>query len=130
MQFPQAYHITWGTYGARLTGSQKPYVDRWHNEYGTPLPEADQAREDAARERMREEPVKLTVEQRRVVEEAIQEVSQRYGWTVHAIAAQTDHVHVIVTANREGEALRDALKACASRALNAKYGKRTWWAEK
>jgi REP element-mobilizing transposase RayT len=35
----------------------------------------------------------------------------------------------VITANRNGEELRDALKAVACRALNKKFGKRTWWAE-
>ena len=39
-------------------------------------------------------------------------------------------MHVVVTAPREGEGLRDALKAVASRALNKVYGARPWWAEK
>src|SRR3954447_10496252 len=102
MRFPQAYHITWGTYGARLTGGDKPYVDRWHNEYGTPLPQPDESREDAARERMTEEPVVLTLEQRKWIERAIIELAGRYNWTIHAIAAQSDHVHVVITAMREG----------------------------
>jgi len=54
----------------------------------------------------------------------------RYNWTIHALAAQSDHVHVVITACREGEQLRDALKACASKALNRQFGRRVWWAEK
>ena len=130
MLYPQAYHITWGVYGVRLTGGPKSFVDRWHNEYGEPLPERDEAREDAARDRMSEDPVELTIEQRKEVERAIRELAARYGWTIHAIAVQRDHIHVVITAMREGEKLRDALKAVATRALNAKFGKRTWWAEK
>ena len=54
----------------------------------------------------------------------------RIGWTIHAIAVQSDHVHVVITAARDGEQLRDALKAVASRALNKQFEKKTWWAEK
>ena len=70
------------------------------------------------------------IEQRKEVERAVRELAARYGWTIHAIAIQRDHAHVVITALREGEKLRDALKAVATRALNAKFGKRTWWAEK
>ena len=35
--------------------------------------------------------------------------------TIHANAAQSDHVHVVITAIREGEQLRDVLKATATR---------------
>jgi REP element-mobilizing transposase RayT len=127
--YPMGFFISWGTYGARLTGGDKPFVDRWHNEYGAPLPAPDPAREDAARDRMKEDPVKLTPEQRQLVEQAIREVAERYGWPVHAIAIQGNHAHVVLTAARDGSELRDALKAVASRALNKVYGKRTWWAE-
>lgn len=79
---------------------------------------------------MKGEPVCLTVAQRTLVEEAIHELAKRYEWPIHAIAAQSDHVHVVLTACREGEQLRDALKAVATRALNKRFGSRTWWAEK
>jgi REP element-mobilizing transposase RayT len=49
---------------------------------------------------------------------------------IHSIAVQSDHVHVVITACRDGEELRDALKAVASCALNKIFGKRDWWAEK
>jgi REP element-mobilizing transposase RayT len=123
------YHITWSTYGTRLPGSDKPYVDRWHNEYNEPLPKPDSKREDAARDRMEEDPVWLTLEQGKVVEEAVRDVARRYDWTIHAMASQSDHTHVVITACRKGRELRDALKACATRALNKTFGKRTWWSE-
>lgn len=127
--YPMGYFISWGTYGTRLTGGSKPFVDRWNNEYGTPLPQADEKREEAARDRMNQSPVKLTREQRMEVEQAIRDVAERYCWTIHVIAIQSNHNHVVITAVRAGDELRDALKAVASRALNKKFGKRTWWAE-
>jgi REP element-mobilizing transposase RayT len=124
------FHISWGTHGARLHGSSKPYVDRDHNEPGTPFAPTDPYREDEARVRMKGEPVSLSPAQRKLVEQAIRDVAERYRWGIHAIAVQSDHVHVVLTAPREGEALRDALKAVASRALNTECGSRTSWAEK
>lgn len=129
MRYPLAYHVTWGTHGARLHGSTRPHVDRDHNQYGAPFAPTDPAREDAARKRMQGEPVSLTVDRRIVVEQAIADVARRYGWTIHTTAAQSDHVHVVITAQREGQQLRDALKAVASRALNKRFGARVWWAE-
>lgn len=123
------YHITWGTYGARLHGSTKPYVDLDHNEYGTPLPPTDAQREAEARERMTGDPVSLTIQQRKLVEEAIRALAARYDWTIHALAPQHDHTHVVITAFREGQQLRDSLKAVASKALNKQFGHRKWWAE-
>ena len=127
--YPMGYFISWGTYGARLTGGPKPFVDRWHNEYDKPLPAPDPAREQAARDRMKEDPVTLTVQQRHEVESAIREVAARYRWPIHEIAIQGNHCHVVLTAARDGEELRDALKAVATRALNKHFKKRKWWAE-
>jgi REP element-mobilizing transposase RayT len=129
MVFPQAYHITFAVYLSRPPGSPKPHVDRDHNEYGAPLAPTDPEKEQSARDRAREDPVELTIEQRRLVERAIRDLADRYGWTIHAIAVMRDHVHVVITAPREGEALREAIKATASRWLNREFGKRTWWAE-
>ena len=70
----------------------------------------------------------MTVEQRKLTTAAIRDLADRYQWTLHAIAAMSDHVHVVIGAAREGEPLRDAIKAVASRALSKRYGKRTWWA--
>jgi REP element-mobilizing transposase RayT len=129
MLYPRAYHITWGTYGARLHGSDRPHVDRDHNEYGTPFAPADLEKEESARHRMTQSPVTLSPQQRKEVEQAIRDFAARFGFTIHAIAIQTDHSHVVITADRVGDELREALKACASRALNKTYGKRKWWAE-
>ena len=100
--YPQGYHITFGTYGARLHGSNKPHVDRDHNQYGAPLAPRDPDREDDARNRMSDDPVKLTIEQRRIVERAILELCQRFNWPVHEIAPQSDHVYVVMTARGTG----------------------------
>jgi REP element-mobilizing transposase RayT len=130
MGFPQAYHITWGAYGARLPGTDRPHVDRDHNQFGAPLAPENAGREHSARERMRFDPVSLTLEQRQLVKRAIEELAARYGWVIHEIAVQVDHVHVVLTAPREGEALRDALKAVSTKRLNKVYERREWWAEK
>ncbi len=127
---PLAYHITWGTYGTRLRGGNAPYVDRNHNQYGTPLPPPNPTMQHADHDRMKYDPVYLTEEQRLTVRAAIIDVAHRYNWHIHANAANTDHIHFVITADREGEALRDALKAVACKVLNKKFGRCEWWAEK
>ena len=79
MSFPPAYQISWGTYGGHLNGSAKPFVDKEHNQYGTPFPEHDPSREAFVRSRMTAAPVSLTVEQREQVESAVRDVAERYG---------------------------------------------------
>jgi len=82
----------------------------YHNAYGSPLPRTDPHREQNARDRMKGEPINLTIAERTLVERAIREVAERYGWVIRSIAPQRDHVHVVITAVREGEALRNASK--------------------
>jgi REP element-mobilizing transposase RayT len=129
MLFPQGFHITWGTYGTRLHGSTRPHVDRDHSDYGAALAPTDPAREAESRARMSQDPVYLTLPQRGEVERAIRALAKRYGWLIQAIAVQRDHVHVVITAMREGEQLREALKACATKALNKMFGRKPRWAE-
>ena len=129
MSAPLAFHITIGTYGARPPGSERPHVDMAHNVYGEPLAPTDPVRAAAARVRMTHDAVAMTADQRREVQSAVADVAARYGWTVHAVAARSDHTHVVVTADRDGQALRDAIKAVASRWLNKRFGSRPWWAE-
>ena len=78
---------------------------------------------------MAHDAVKMSIDQRRTVQSAIRDVARRYGWTIHAIAPRGDHTHVVLTADRDGQLLRDALKAVASRSLNKCFGTRPWWAE-
>ncbi|HEX8325465.1 MAG TPA: transposase [Tepidisphaeraceae bacterium] len=129
MNYPQAYHITWGTYGTRLPGSAKPHVTLDRNVYQTALPTADPKREQSARDKMRQPPVYLSRGHRVCVDRAIIDLATRYDWTLHALAPQSDHVHVVITAPRVGQDLRDALKAITSRWLNQQFAHQKWWAE-
>ena len=128
VHYPQAYHITFGTFLARPPGSERPHVDRHHNGYRQSLAPADPAREQRSREIAAGKAIRLTVEQRKTTEEAIRDLAGRDGWRIYAIAPMTDHVHVVLGAPRAGEQLRDAVKAAATKALNKRFGKRTWWA--
>jgi REP element-mobilizing transposase RayT len=129
MRYPHAFHITFGTYLSRPPGSAKPHVDRHHNRFGEPLAPTDPAREHFARAIARSAPVWLSVDQRSTVEEGIRDVAVRYGWRIDALAVNSDHVHAVIAAEREGNALRDAVKAAGSRALNKRFARRDWWAE-
>ncbi len=72
--------------------------------------------------------IRLNDAQRKLTERANLDVAMQFRWKIHAVAAQSDHVHVVVTAAKDPEELREAIKAAASRALNEKYGGRPWWA--
>jgi REP element-mobilizing transposase RayT len=79
---------------------------------------------------MTQPPVVLTGEQRAIVERTIREVIAYRGWTLHAINVRTNHIHVVVTAERNPETVMEQLKAWCSRRLSEHIGhKQKWWTE-
>ena len=101
MQYPHAFHVTFGTYMSRPPGSARPHIDKDHNQYGEPFAPTDPEKERWARENAREEPVSLRLEQRKRAEEAIADLAKRYVWIIYAICANFDHVHLVIFAERE-----------------------------
>ena len=115
-----AYFITFSTYGTWLHGTDKAQgsVDRQHNVYGTPFVAPDRARENQAAVRMTDPPYTLPESARGIVCEAIVGICRDNGWRLHALHVRTNHVHVVVSAEREPGRLMSDLKARASRELN------------
>lgn len=139
MNLPQGrtvWHITVGTYGSRLHGSDEPTVDREHNQRGTPfLGRDDQRRRDEAAS-MRAGAVYLTPEQRRAIEAALPGICTRGGWTLHACAApappDNDHFHAVIDADPAAppKVIRELMKRWLTQALDAQFGKPAagrWW---
>jgi REP element-mobilizing transposase RayT len=130
-----AFHITWTTYGTWLPGDARGWVKA--GAWGIQAP--DPERERRSRERMTEEAVLLTREQRDVVEQTIRDHCRIRGWLLHAVNARTNHIHVVVTADRDPETVRDQFKAWCSRKLSdqagltevvgKKAGRRHWFTE-
>lgn len=130
-----AYHIVWTTYGTWLPGDVRGWVKK--GEWVVQAP--DPARERHTRERMVEEPVFLTDEQRAIVERTIGDHCRIRGWTLHAVNARRNHVHVVVLADRGALEVRDQLKAWCSRRLSdaagltepvaKKAGRKHWFTE-
>src|SRR4051794_5003485 len=98
-----AYFITFSTYGTWLHGTDKGLgsVDRQHNVHGTPFVEPDARRERDAAERMTEPPYILGESARRIVRDAIVDICTEKGWTLRALHVRSNHVHVVVSADRE-----------------------------
>ena len=131
-----AWHITWGTYGARLHGGDRSTVDRPSARRGEPFVERDDRFEQFEKNRMRGHAVLLAQEQRRHVEAAIPRVCDRGGWTLHTCAAgpEGDHVHVLCDAGSSAEAktIRKLLKRWVGQELDKRWphpGGGTWWAD-
>ncbi len=130
------WHITFGTYAARLHGDQRPTVDRQHNTPGAPFVGDDPARSYEERQSLRDTPIYLTLEDRCLIERTIPELCERGDWFFRACAAGPDHVHVLLAAPPEthGKQVRHWLKRWLSQELSRERRRRRptgapWWAE-
>jgi REP element-mobilizing transposase RayT len=114
---PQAFFVTFTCYGTWLHGDERGSVDRDHNEWQTPPLDPDEDRERREFQLLRHSPVRLESQQRSIVQQAIQEVCEHRGWRLHAINVRTNHVHVVVTANRVGKRVLNDFKSYATRRM-------------
>jgi hypothetical protein len=89
------WHITWGTYAARLHGGVKPTVDKKHNRRGEAFVGRDKVHEQAVAMHLNFLPVRLTVEQRALIERELPAICDRGGWAYRICAAGVDHVHLL-----------------------------------
>lgn len=124
---PIAFFLTWVTYGTWLPGDARGWVEYQH---GWQLPSGQL--EADCESRLGEDAVRLTQEQRRVVEDQIKETCEYRGWLLHAVNCRSNHVHVVVTSSETApKKIRLDLKAYATRCLKSFDDKRVnWWAER
>ena len=66
---------------------------------------------------MTQDPVILSLEQRKAVETAIEEVCNERGYTLHAANARTNHVHSVVSAQVKPVKIINTMKAYSTRKL-------------
>jgi REP element-mobilizing transposase RayT len=94
--------------------------------------------EREAEARMREGACILDAEQRRLVEKTITDHCRIRGWELPIVNCRTNHVHVVVTTDREPDDVRDPFKAWCTRRLKElepARGKqeasmrKKWWTE-
>lgn len=129
---PLAYFITWTTYGSWLPGDRRGWVKK--GESG--IQAQDSKRKAVAQGRMRGKPVTLSASQRRIVEEMIHRHCDLRNWTLHALNVRSNHVHMVVSAERSPETVMEQIKAWCSRRLNESdalqgdpANRRKWWTE-
>jgi len=66
--------------------------------------------------------VRLSPEQRAIVEQECRQHCEHRGWQLWAINARSNHVHVVVTATEySGKTVRDQLKANCTRGLRVHW---------
>jgi REP element-mobilizing transposase RayT len=127
-----AWHITFGTYGARLHGDERPTVHRSRNQLGQAFEPEDMSRKFAQKSHLVGGAVQLFPEQSVFIEATLPTICERGGWMLHACAAGIDHVHVVVGVPEDvhGERVQQWMKRWLSEALNQKWPKEPhprWW---
>jgi REP element-mobilizing transposase RayT len=137
MADPLGFFITWATYGTWLPGDGRGWV---LSRRGWQLP--DPVRELETVAKMTETACRLDLEQRRAVEGQIAETCLVCGWQLHAVNCRSNHLHVVVSADKNPKRIRSALKAWCTRRLKALEAARleaagvsgpireNWWAER
>lgn len=113
---PQAWFLTWTTYGTWLHGDARGWHDRKVDFYPGKY-KADPQLEERRRRQLKHAPVTFTTEMRQAVEAAIREVCAHRGWNLEAINVRTNHVHVVVIAQRSADDVLRDFKAYATRRL-------------
>jgi len=106
------YMVTWTTYGTWLQGDNRRYVKD-----GQVVP-ANNALAAANMRALTKNPMRLSFNQRRIVEDAIRQKAIRFGQQIYALAVRTSHVHLVVEyIPRPVGVVVQRYKNCAVRAL-------------
>jgi REP element-mobilizing transposase RayT len=84
---------------------------------GAPFIGPDAEREQDERQTMVQSPYVMDAPRREVVRDAIVEFAKERSWRLWALHVRTNHVHTVITADREAGRLMSDLKARASRDL-------------
>ena len=114
---PLAYLISFRSYGTWLHGDKRGSIDRFHNRYNDPYLPTNYAWRYHNTKQLKKPPFILTARARGSVERAIRETCSIRKWHLHAFNVRTNHVHTVVTANRNPGLVLNALKANATRQL-------------
>ena len=117
-EFPLAYLITFRCYGTWLHGDARGSYRR-NSRLMSGVSDVPQrpGLETAERQQLKHPSIKLNARQRAVVEQSVREVCEHRRYSLRAINARTNHVHVVVSALSYPEPILDAFKSYATRAL-------------
>jgi len=135
MPDPLAYFLTWSTYGTWLPGDERGWVE-YHRGWKPP----DPIRQLESEAIMNEDACILSVAQRELVEVTVADHCRIRGWELHAVNCRTNHLHIVVSADRHPDEVRNQIKAWCSRRLKeyeqdrapgyATNVREKWWAER
>ena len=121
---PLTYFTTYGTW---LAGDERGW-QRW-GEAGIQPP--NKLFEQMAATDMKESTFTLSARDRRIVEVTMRRHCKIRGWTLHAVNARSNHVHVVVTSpGYEPDVVRNQFKAWCTRHLKpGNPGRERFWTE-
>src|SRR6266446_4731570 len=114
---PLGYLITFRAYGTWLHGDERGSVDRDHHRYDTPTLPPSPGRKQIEKSLLKQVPVRFNARQRAVIEIGIRETCTIRKWELWALNVRSNHLHCVVTANRNPKAVISALKANATRLM-------------
>jgi REP element-mobilizing transposase RayT len=114
---PLAYFISFRSYGTWLHGDKRGSIDRFHNCYGAPRLRTNKTWQRHNRKQLKAKPFILAARERGSVEAAIRLTCSIRKWHLQAVNVRTNHVHTVVTANRQPALVLNAFKANATRQL-------------
>jgi REP element-mobilizing transposase RayT len=114
-----AYFITFTTYGTWLHGTAKGKgsVDRKHNQFGEEFVAPNLKRHSVEQCVMSQPPYALDSARRKIVRDTIAGLCREKQWQLLAMHVRTNHVHLVVSADRDPDRLMSDMKARASRKL-------------
>ncbi|MFA6045370.1 MAG: transposase [Phycisphaerales bacterium] len=114
-----AYFITFRCYGTWLHGDERGSVNRkMPRGFGDPFIPPTQELEAMRGRALQHAPVVLSGEARETVEGSIRGVCKYREWRLHALAARTNHVHIVVSASdRPPELVMNSFKSWTTRGL-------------
>ena len=114
---PVGYLVTFRTYGTWLHGDAGGSVDRDHRIYGSEFVPPNQAWQRESARVLNQDIFRLDVNARCCIERTIVDVCTHRNWTLHAVNARTEHVHLIVSAPLPPEPIMNSLKSWCTRRL-------------
>lgn len=131
MSEPLAYFLTWTTSGTWLHGDERGSKDHVRATPGVGELPANAGLNRYRRFQLNDKVFILdSPAKRAAVREAVERTCALRGWTISALNVRTNHVHVVVSADRKPEDVMTSVKAWATRALVAgglaEPGERVW----
>lgn len=111
------YLITFRCYGTWVHGDERGSVEMHRGEIGPVWRGENRALENTMLNRLKHKPILLDRPMRMVTRKAICEVATHNDWTIHSVGVRTNQVHVVISGEARPDAMRNAMKARATRLL-------------